>query len=301
MLSAKKKKAATTHTIPHCLVHLNIKTLILVSLLWFPAAVFADALPLWEVGVGGGVLRIPDYRGAQDARVYPYPFAIPFYRGKYLRSDEQGVRGELLMSNRLKFDFSVDGNVPVKSSDAKVRQGMPDLVPTVQFGPALNIKLWHSRQEEKSVIAFLPLRFVTAVDFPRLRHIGYTFSPQLSYHQKLDFIGGKWRIGLTGGLEFGSESFHDYYYQVEPAYATANRPAYDAKAGFAGYRAIFTFYRRFTNMWIRISGRNDRIDGAVFENSPLAVRKDGTTAGFVVTWILLKSKTMVEEKDWQYY
>ena len=92
----------------------------------------ADALPLWEVGLGGGALRIPDYRGAQDAHVYPYPFAIPFYRGKYLRSDEQGVRGELLMSKRIKFDFSVDGNVPVKSSDATARQGMPDLVKTMQ-------------------------------------------------------------------------------------------------------------------------------------------------------------------------
>jgi outer membrane protein len=261
----------------------------------------ADALPLWEVGLGGGALRIPDYRGAQDAHIYPYPFAIPFYRGKYLRSDEQGVRGELLMSKRIKFDFSVDGNVPVKSGDATARQGMPDLVPTFQIGPALNIKLWHSPAEEKSIIAFLPLRFVTAVDFPKLRHIGYTLSPQLSYHQKLDFIGGKWRIGLTGGLEFGSESFHDYYYQVDSAYATQSRPAYDAKGGFAGYRAIFTFYRRFTDMWISVYGRYDRIDGAVFESSPLAVRKDGTTVGFVVTWILLKSKVMVPESNWQYY
>jgi len=278
-----------------------LKKAVLFYLFWLPAMASADPLPLWEIGLGGGALRIPDYRGAQDAHVYPYPFAIPFYRGKYLRSDEQGVRGELLMSNLVKFDFSVDGNVPVNSDDTQARQGMPDLVPTFQIGPALNIKLWHSQEKERSIIAFLPLRFVTAVDFPKLHHVGYTFSPQLSYHQKLDFIGGKWRIGLTGGLEFGSESFHDYYYQVDPAYATATRPAYDAKGGFAGYRAIFTFYRRFADMWISIYGRYDRIDGAVFEDSPLAVRKDGTTVGFVVTWILLKSKVMVEERDWQYH
>jgi outer membrane protein len=268
---------------------------------WCPTPIHADALPLWEIGIGGGVLRIPDYRGAQQARSYPYPFAIPFYRGKYLRSDEEGVRGEVLMSDRVKFDFSLDGNVPVKSGDVQARQGMPDLVPTFQVGPALNIKLWHSAKEQGSLIAFIPLRIAVAVDFPELEHIGYTFSPRLNYNRKVRFIGGKWRVGIGLGLEYGSEAFHDFYYQVDPQYATPTRPAYDAQGGFAGYRSIFTFYRRFSDVWISIYGRYDRIDGAVFEDSPLAVRKDGTTVGFLVTWILFKSETMVEERDWKYY
>lgn len=278
----------------------SLRKVILVFAISAPQLLYADALPLWEIGLGGGVVRVPDYRGARDARQYPYPFAVPFYRGKYLRSDEEGVRGELFMSDRIKFDFSLDGNVPVKSDKVTARKGMPDLDPTFQIGPALNIKLWHSESREKSIIAFLPLRLATAVDFPDLYQIGFTFSPQLSYYQKLDFIGGKWRMGLTAGLEFGSEEFHDYYYQVDPEYATASRPAYNAEGGFGGYRSIFTFYRRFTDMWISIYGRYDRINDAVFEDSPLAVRKDGLTVGFVVTWILLKSETMVEEKDWKY-
>lgn len=267
----------------------------------FPTLATADSLPLWEIGLGGGVLRIPDYRGAQDARVYPYPFAIPFYRGKYLRSDEDGVRGEVLLSKRIKFDFSLDGNVPVKSGDVLARQGMPDLAPTFQIGPALNIKLWHSAQEQSSFIAFLPVRFAIAVEFPELYHIGYTLSPRLNYNRKVGFMGGKWNMGIGVSLEYGSEAFHDYYYQVDPQYATATRPAYDAQGGFAGYRSIFTFYRRFTNTWVSFYGRYDRIDDAVFEDSPLAVRKDGTTVGFLVTWILFKSETMVEERDWKYY
>jgi outer membrane scaffolding protein for murein synthesis (MipA/OmpV family) len=274
---------------------------LVLSLTLLPTAVHADALPLWEIGIGGGVLRIPDYRGAKDARTYPYPFAIPFYRGKYLRSDEEGVRGEVLMSERVKFDFSLDGNVPVKSNDVEARQGMPDLAPTFQIGPALNIKLWHSARDEGSLIAFLPLRVALAVDVPELQHIGFTFSPRLNYNQKLRFIGGKWRVGIGLGLEYGSEAFHDYYYQVEPPFANTTRPAYDAQGGFAGYRSIFTFYRRFSDVWISIYGRYDRIDGAVFEDSPLAVRRDGTTVGFLVTWILFKSETMVEERDWKYY
>jgi len=281
------------------LAHL-IKSLTL-CLAALPLPAFADALPLWEVGVGGGVLHIPDYRGAQDARTYPYPFAIPFYRGKYLRSDEEGVRGEVLMSDRVKFDFSLDGNVPVKSGDVEARHGMPDLVPTFQVGPALNIKLWHSAEDKGSLILFLPVRVALAVDLPEIQHIGYTFSPRINFNQKVDFIGGQWRLGLGVGLEYGSEEFHDFYYQVEPQYATASRPAYDAEGGFAGYRSIFTFYRRFKNTWISIYGRYDRVDGAVFEDSPLVARKDGTTIGFVVTYIFFKSDTLVDERDWKYY
>jgi outer membrane scaffolding protein for murein synthesis (MipA/OmpV family) len=280
---------------------LIVKIALAAWLVSLPALVNADSLPLWEIGLGGGVLRIPDYRGAQDARVYPYPFAIPFYRGKYLRSDEDGVRGEVLVSKRVKFDFSLDGNVPVKSDDALVRQGMPDLAPTFQIGPALNIKLWHSAQERSSFIAFLPLRVAIAVDFPDLHHIGYTFSPRLNFNRKVDLFSGQWRMGIGIGLEYGSETFHDYYYQVDPQYSTPTRPTYDAQGGFAGYRSIFTFYRRFTDMWVSFYGRYDRIDNAVFEESPLAVRKDGTTVGFLVTWILFKSETMVEERDWKYY
>ena len=274
---------------------------LLACLLCLPTLANADALPLWEIGVGGGALRIPDYRGAQNARNYPYPFAIPFYRGKYLRSDEDGVRGEVLMSERIKFDFSLDGNVPVKSSQVAVRQGMPDLAPSFQIGPALNIKLWHSAKEASSLIAFLPMRLAIAVDLPQLEHIGYTFSPRLNYNQKLELMGGNWHLGIGVGLEYGSESFHDYYYRVDPQYATASRPAYDAAGGFAGYRSVVTCYRRFSNVWFSIYGRYDRIDNAVFEHSPLAPRKDGTTVGFLATWILFHSDTMVDERDWKYY
>jgi len=277
------------------------KIALLLCLISLPAQGNADSLPLWEVSLGGGVLRIPDYRGAQDARTYPYPFIIPFYRGKYLRSDEDGVRGEILMSRRVKLDFSLDGNVPVDSDKVAARQGMPDLAPSFQIGPAVNIKLWHSTELKSSVIAFLPLRVAIAVDFPEFEHIGYTFSPRLNYNRKVNFMNGQWRMGIGVGLEYGSETFHNYYYQVEPQYATGSRPAYQSQSGFAGYRSIFTFYRRFTNTWLSFYGRYDRIDGAVFESSPLAVRKDGTTVGFLLTWILFKSKTMVDPIDWKYY
>ncbi len=263
-------------------------------------AVGAEKLPLWEIGIGGGVSRIPDYRGAAEANTYPFPFVFPFYRGKIFRSDEEGVRGEVYKSKRVRFDFSIDGGVPVDSADNEVRKGMPDLDPTLQIGPALNIKLWQGARKDRSLVFFLPLRGVYALNSSGLDAVGYTFSPQMTYYHKVNFIDGKWKLGLTGGLEYGSDRFHDYYYGVDPQFATTTRSAFDADRGFAGYRIIWTFHHRFPTKWVSFFGRYDRIDGAVFEDSPLAVKKDGLTIGFLVTWFAGRSKKMVEVADWKY-
>lgn len=263
-----------------------------------PVTAGAERLPLWEVGVGGGVLRLPDYRGAGHARTYPFPVVIPFYRGRWLRSDEQGVRGELLRTERLRLDFSVDGGVPVDSDGNAERRGMPDLDATLQLGPALNVKLWEADRPRRSLVLFLPLRGVFAADWDRLDAVGATFSPQLTHYRRVRLAGCPWKLGLTAGLEFGSEGFHDYYYQVDPAFARAGRPAFDARGGFAGYRFIGTFHCRYGNKWISLFGRYDRVDGAVFEESPLVGRRDGLTVGFLVSWMVWRSRGEVETVDW---
>jgi outer membrane scaffolding protein for murein synthesis (MipA/OmpV family) len=274
------------------------KLLVGIAALLVSSGAAAGKMPLWELAGGGGVIRIPDYRGAEHARTYPFPVIIPFYRGRYLRSDEEGVRGELFRSDRIRLDFSVDGGVPVDSERNAARAGMPDLDPTLQLGPALNVKLWEASAPSRALVLFLPLRAVFAVSNDGIEDTGATFSPQLSYYRRVPVAGCPWKLGLSGGLEFGSNGFHDYYYNVAPEYASASRPAYDADGGFAGYRFTGTFYCRYRNSWISFFGRYDRVDGAVFEDSPLVGRRDGLTAGLVVTWILGRSKKMVETRDW---
>jgi outer membrane scaffolding protein for murein synthesis (MipA/OmpV family) len=260
---------------------------------------FADRLPLWEVSAGAGVLTVPDYRGSADTQGYPFPFLFPFYRGAIFRSDEEGVRGELFKTPRIKLDFSLDGGVPVDSSKNDARQGMPDLDATGQIGPALNIKLWQDASLRQSLIAFLPVRAVLSIG-SGVESAGYTFSPQLTYYSKADFIGVDWRLGWSVGLEYGSGAFHDYYYQVDNQYATANRPAYDAEGGFAGYRSNFSFHHRFPDKWVSIFARYDNVTGAVFDDSPLVTRQSGFTFGFLVSWFFWRSDSFVEDVDWKY-
>jgi len=45
------------------------------------------------------------------------------------------VRGLFFKSDNAELDVSLNGSVPVKSSENRARQGMPDLEPTLEIGP----------------------------------------------------------------------------------------------------------------------------------------------------------------------
>lgn len=249
--------------------------------------------PLWEIAIGGGAMRIPDYRGAEDARGYVFPFIYPVYRGNFLRVDNEGVRGLLYKSRRVELDFSVDGAIPVNSDDIDVREGMPDLDPILQFGPSLRFGLWGNPQKSRSLVLNLPVRGAFAID-SGVDQIGYTFSPHITFHQGFDLIDRNWTLGLSAGLEFGSDEFHDYFYSVDDAFVTPTRPAFDADGGYGGTRFIVTMRGRTRKTWISLFARYDRVDYAIFNDSPLVVKDGGLTAGFIVTWFIAQSKKFVE-------
>ena len=249
--------------------------------------------PLWELAIGGGAMQIPDYRGAADRRGYVFPFVYPVYRGNFLRVDNEGVRGILYESRRLELDFSADGAIPVSSEKIEVRDGMPDLDPIIQFGPSLLYGIWEDRQAARSLVLNLPVRGVFAID-SGVDQIGYTFSPHATFYQNFYLVDRTWRLGLSAGLEFGSDEYHDYLYGVDETFMTATRPAFDADGGYAGTRFIATMQGRTRKTWVSFFARYDRVDNAVFADSPLVVKNGGLTAGFVITWFIAQSKKMVE-------
>src|SRR2546430_9352903 len=106
------------------------------------AAARAEPKPLWEFGLGAGALVFNDYRGADSVHAYPVPVPYLVYRGKFLRSDHNGLRGRLLEQERIELNLSVNGTTPVRSDSS--RHGMPDLRPTLEIGPSLDVHLWKS-------------------------------------------------------------------------------------------------------------------------------------------------------------
>ncbi len=92
------------------------------------------------IGVGFAALLLPDYRGSDEYRVYPLPYPYVVYRGDVLKIDENEISGRIFKTDRILLDVSFYGSVPVKSSNNTARQGMEDLDPTFEIGPALKIK-----------------------------------------------------------------------------------------------------------------------------------------------------------------
>jgi outer membrane scaffolding protein for murein synthesis (MipA/OmpV family) len=253
----------------------------------------ARAGPLWELGLGAAAVRLPDYRGSDQARGYLLPLPYLVYRGKILRADRDGARALLLESDRFKVDVSVAASVPTHSRDNQARNGMSDLAPAVEIGPNLNIALAQWSDGGVRLDLRLPLRAAIAVQRSP-RTIGATFSPNLN----LDFrsVAG-WHLGLLGGPLYADRRYHAYYYGVEPADANAQRPAYRAPGGYAGWQALAATSRRFGRTWVGAFVRYDSLRGAVFESSPLVRRDHAVTAGIGVSWIFATSDRLVPSED----
>ena len=60
----------------------------------WPAVSHSEEKPLWEAGLGIGALAFPDYRGSDEVNTYPVPLPYFVYRGKFLKADREGVRGD---------------------------------------------------------------------------------------------------------------------------------------------------------------------------------------------------------------
>jgi len=247
--------------------------------------------PLWEIGAGFAAIDFPVYRGADERKFYLLPVPYFTYNGEILQVSRERVRGLIFKRDRVEMDVSVNGSVPARAAIA--RQGMPDLDPTLELGPSLNFHVLYTEDKKSTLDIRMPLRTVIASDFSHFRHAGWLFQPQLNldFH---DIYSGGWNIGLVGGVIYSDRRYHGYFYNVEPQYATAERPAYTASGGYSGTQFIFAFNKRHEGYWTGGFMKFDSLKGAVFTGSPLVKSKEYFTVGFAITWILDKSDKLVE-------
>jgi len=277
-----------------------MRTFLLVALLSaaaLPPAAAAEPRPKWELGAGATGLRLPDYRGSDENRSYAYPFPFFVYRGNVVRVDREGLRGVLVESDRVELDLSLFGSLPVDSDKNRARQGMPDLDPVLEIGPKLNLTLWRDRLKERRLDLRFALRGVIATDLAHAQDAGYVFHPHLQLDLRPELLGGKWDVGAQLGPLYGSRRYHSYYYGVDPMFATAERPAYAAAAGYSGLIAAGSITRRFRNFWVGAFARYDALGGASFEASPLVKRERSFAAGFAFAWVFAESTERVEVDD----
>jgi MipA family protein len=211
-----------------------------------------------------------------------------------VRIDREGVRGDLFRSERLRLDISAAAAPPTKSDDS-ARTGMPKLDPAVEIGPALELKLG-SPAERAGWSMVLPVRVVIASDLRHAQSLGWVFSPYLRY-QPRRVPGAGWEFDISFGPLYAGERYHDYYYQVDPAFVTSTRSAYDARGGYSGSRLTLAASRRFANFWAGAFVRYDSLAGAVFDDSPLVRSHQSFMFGAGVAWIFSRSRETARVPD----
>ncbi|USX23691.1 MipA/OmpV family protein [Oxalobacteraceae bacterium OTU3REALA1] len=243
-------------------------------------------LPLWEVGLFGGAASTPAYPGSEDRSTRALVLPMVIYRGKVLRADRSGIGARLVNTERVELDLGFALSLPARSDDVAARAGMPDLRSLLEFGPRLKVLLAEPTATSR-VRLELPLRVPIELKSGFKRQ-GLVFEPRVVF--EAGDGTGKWQADANVGAVFGNARLHQYFYGVEPQYATATRPAYEASGGLLMTRLGLSLSRRLSPDW-RVFGftRYDNYSHASNRESPLFLRNSGLSVGAGFTWTIHRS------------
>jgi len=257
--------------------------------------------PLWEMAVAGYGVYGPAYPGSAQNQFDFLPLPFPMYRGKFLRigeDNEKPIRGRLFRSDKIKLDLDMDLNFGSDSQDIDARRGMPDLDPLVELGPQLELKFLGTPGVGGGWFLALQARGAVSLDGLAPSWRGMAFSPELRYVRDLGRAGSRLKLRLTP--TFATEPYMDYYYSVDPAYATLQRPAYQARSGYLGSTLglglAFPVNAKFE---LRTGVRLGFLQGARNADSPLFT--DENTQSFYAAFLykFWASKRRAQAEDWE--
>lgn len=239
----------------------------------------------WEFGLGVGAVTGPDYRGSDEYRNFVSPIPYVVYRGKVIRSDRDGIRGNFLRTDKYEFTLSASAAITPDADKSELREGMPKLGSTIEFGPTFNINLT-GKELSRGWQLQIPWRAVFAVGADESGYIGSVFQPQLLYRTKLS----DWIFSYRAGISYASDDYHDYYYNVEEQYVTESRNYFNADGGYSGWNNLVALSRSFDyngiNTRLALFLRYDNISGADFTKSSLVVTDHSYHGGLAFIWVI---------------
>lgn len=250
----------------------------------------SQGLPLWEVGLFGGVGRLPHYRGANEYKTYTLPLPFFIYRGKVFRASREGVKGIFWETDRLETGLSMGGNPPV-DRDNDARRGMPELGAIAEFGPMLKGYL-RNRKNPDPLYAEAAVRAAISVDTHDfdMAHEGFRSDLRLVYrnHTWLKPWGAD--FGFNASIDFANGEYHRYFYEVEPRYATADRPAYSAEGGYSGFSLSANATKKLNQrLSLGVYYRWDNLSGTAYADSPLVKTENNHVVGAALIWKIHRS------------
>jgi len=255
--------------------------------------------PLWEAGIGGGAFSGPTYPGADDNTTQALFIPYVIYRGEVFSiGEESGVRAVAFANEKIELDISLGASLAADASEDDDRDGMPDLDFLFEIGPQI---IYHAAQWEhdKWTSHFdikLRTRAIIATDLRSFEDQGFIVEPALVYELKSK-RNRHLEIQLDIEMINGSERLNEYFYDVDPQYATATRPEYSAKAGYIGTELGLGLSIP-VNPQLRLFGGFDVefYDGSANQDSPLFKDKMGYSGGLGLVYTFFESDERVPRR-----
>ena len=247
----------------------------------------APDLPLWELGLFGGVASTPAYPGSADRSTRGLMLPLLVYRGKVLRADRSGISARLFDTERVDLDLGFQMSLPARSDDVPARAGMPDLNSLLEFGPRLKVLLTRPSAPNR-VRLELPLRVPLELG-NGFRRQGLVFEPRLVF--ETGSSNRQWQADANIGVVIGNARLNQYFYEVAPQYANATRPAYQAEGGLMMTRLGVSLSHSVNQDW-RVFGftRYDNYAHTANRDSPLFRKNSGLSIGVGFTWTGYRSQ-----------
>lgn len=191
----------------------------------------------WQFGVGvASVTNVPIYIGAEETRSVIVPVPYITYTSEKLKIGQGGIVGRLFDSEKWLLSVSLSGAIPVNSDKTEARRGMADIDAIFEFGPSLKYYLWGRENSPDAAFFDLNIRQSRTI---KLRNLKFTSSPAVVIRKQLAtyWFGGKVNIRGRLGWELVSDDYASEFYSVPDNAVTAERTAFHAQGGYAGYRA----------------------------------------------------------------
>jgi len=256
--------------------------------------------PRWEFGIGGGYLNGFDYPGSRDPnrRGIALPFFI--YRSPVVRVGDGGLRAVALERARFKIDVSFGGGISSSAESGGVRDGLPDLDFLFEVGPRAQLVFANrampggGRWQLSSSAA---LRYVVATDFSSLDGLGVLGELGLSAVRRR-VAGTRFDLIARFNTVVAEDRLHEYYYEVDPTFASATRPAYRAGSGYLGSELFVGAAYRPTPRVRLFAGIGQAFNGgAANRDSPLFETTEATGFAIGFAWTLAQSEDTVSIVD----
>ena len=217
--------------------------------------------PLWQFGFGGGGGVTPHYPASNQSSLRFLAVPTFRYRGRILRSDDDGTRARLIRFEDTEVDLSGDASFPVSSSENDARIGMPELDWIGEVGPRAGVR-WRIRSAKNSrgdlLRLLFPIRAVFSSDTANIRHRGFIFQPEISFERILsrsNFLDSEISVEIDTNIAIINEGLASYFYGVAPEFVTANRNQYRALSGPLSVS---------TGLLLSVSPRHGRTAGSSF-------------------------------------